>query len=119
MLRHGQAFLSRANAIDRDEAFGDRRIKAGGALEGRATGVLEKLGPLLTLTLAVSFGHVQKHRATCTVKLSDQLPSMPGRPMRGIIKKRCKPGDESEFNAIDVEFLVVKKGIPPKNKTNS
>ena len=30
---------------DLDEAFGDRRIKAGGALECRATGVLEKLGP--------------------------------------------------------------------------
>jgi hypothetical protein len=39
------------------------------ALEWRATGVIEKLGPLLTLTLAVSFGRVQKHRETCTVKL--------------------------------------------------
>jgi hypothetical protein len=40
------------------EAFGDRRIKAGGALECRATGVFEKLGPLSILTLAVSFGRV-------------------------------------------------------------
>ena len=40
-----------AKAIDRDEAFGDRRIKAGGALECRATGVIEKLGPLLTLAV--------------------------------------------------------------------
>ena len=46
------------------------------------------------------------------------LPSMLGRPMRGIIQKRCKPGDESEFKAIDIEFFVVKKGIHPKNKTN-
>ena len=60
----------------------------------------------------------QKHRETCTVKLFDQLPSMLGRPMRGIIQKRCKPGDESEFNAIDIEFFVVKKGIHSKNKTN-
>jgi hypothetical protein len=43
-------FFPGANAIDRDEAFGDRRIKAGGALECRATGVIEKLGPLLTPT---------------------------------------------------------------------
>ena len=95
------------------EAFGDRRIKAGGALEGRATGS-SKNSALLTRTLAVSFGRVQKHRATCTVKLFDQLPSMLGRPMRGIIQKRCKPGDESEFNAIDIEFFVVKKGIHPQ-----
>jgi hypothetical protein len=66
LLRHGQAFLPGANAIDRDEAFGNRRVKTGGALECRATGVIEKLGPLLTLTLAVSFGRVQKHRETCT-----------------------------------------------------
>jgi len=38
--------------------------------------------------------------------------------MRGIIQKRCKPGDESEFNAIDIEFFVVKKGIHSKDKTN-
>ena len=48
LLRHGQAFLPGANAIDRDEAFGNRRVKTGGALECRATGVIEKLGPLLT-----------------------------------------------------------------------
>jgi hypothetical protein len=54
----GKHFVPGANAIDRDEAFGDRRVKAGGALECRATGVIEKLGPLLTLTLAVSFGPV-------------------------------------------------------------
>ena len=118
LLRHGQAFLPGANAIDRDEAFGNRRVKTGGALECRATGVIEKLGPLLTLTLAVSFGRVQKHRETCTVKLFDQLPSMAGRLMRGIIQKRCKPGDESELNAIDIEFFVIKKGIHSKNKTN-
>jgi hypothetical protein len=53
LLRHGQAFLSGANS-DRDEAFGDRRIKAGGALECRATGVIEKLGPLLTLSAVES-----------------------------------------------------------------
>ena len=29
--------------------------------------------------------------------------------MRGIIQKRCNPGDESEFTAIDIEFFVVKK----------
>ena len=100
-------FFPGANTIDRGEAFGDRRIEAGGALECRATGVIEKLGPLLTLTLAVSFGRVQKHRETCTVKLFDQLPSMLGRPIRGIIQKRGQPGDESEFNAIDIEFFVV------------
>jgi hypothetical protein len=97
LLRHGQAFLSRS-----------------GALGCRATGVIEKLGPLLTLTPAVSFGRVQKHRETCTVKLLDQLPSMLGRPIRGIIQKRCRQGDESKFIAID----VVKKGIQLKNKTN-
>ena len=70
----------------------------------------KNLAPLLTLTLAVSFGRVQKHRETCTVKLFDQLPSMLGRRIRGIIQKRGKLGDESEFNAIDIEFFVVKKG---------
>ena len=110
--------LTGFNTIGGDEALSDRRIEAGGALECRATGVIEKLGPLLTLTLAVSFGRVQKHRETCTVKLFDQLPSMAGRLMRGIIQKRCKPGDESEFNAIDIEFFVIKKGIHSKNKTN-
>jgi hypothetical protein len=45
----GKHFFPGANAIDRDEAFGDRRVKAGGVLECRATGVIEKLGPLLTL----------------------------------------------------------------------
>ena len=114
----GKHFFSGANAIDRDETFGDRRIKAGGALECRAAGVIEKLGPLLTLTLAVSFGRVQKRRETCTVKLFDQLPSMLSRPMRGIIQKRCNPGEASEFNAIDIKFFVVKKGIHRKNKTN-
>jgi hypothetical protein len=54
----GKRFFPGANVIDRDEAFGDRRIKAGGALECRATGVIEKFGPLLILTLAVSFGRV-------------------------------------------------------------
>jgi hypothetical protein len=29
-----------------------------------------------------------------------------------------KPGDESEFNAIDIEFFVVKKRVHPKDKTN-
>jgi hypothetical protein len=82
----GKHFFPGANAIDRDEACGDQRSKAGGALECRATGGIENLGPLLTLTLAVSFGRVQKHRETCTVKLFDQLPSMLGRPIRGIIK---------------------------------
>jgi hypothetical protein len=28
LLRHGQAFLAGANAIDRDETFGDRRLEA-------------------------------------------------------------------------------------------
>jgi hypothetical protein len=71
-----------------------------------------------TLTFAVSFGRVQKHRETCAVKLFDQLPSMLGRPMRSIIQKRCNPGDKSECNAIDIEFFVIKKGIHLKNKTH-
>ena len=39
--------------------------------------------------------------------------------MRGIIQKRCNPGDESEINPIDIEFFVIKKGIHSKNKTHS
>jgi hypothetical protein len=105
----GKHFFPGANAIDRDEAFGDRRIKAGGALEYPATGSSKNLARCF----AVSFGRVQKHREAWAVKLFDQLPPMLGRPMRGIIQKRCNPGDESEFNAIDIEFIVVKKGIHP------
>ena len=41
---------------------------------------------------------------------------MLGRPMRSLIQKRCQPGDESEFNAIDIEFFVVKKGIHPTRR---
>jgi hypothetical protein len=36
--------------------------------------------------------------------------------MRGIIQKRCNPGDESEINPIDIEFFVVKKGIHSRIK---
>jgi hypothetical protein len=57
-------------------------------------------------------------RGTQDVRLFVSKRSMLGRPMRGLIQKRCKPGDESEFKAIDIEFFVVKKGIHPKNKTN-
>jgi hypothetical protein len=60
----GKHFFPGANAIDRDEAFG-RRIKAGGALECRATGVIEKLGPLLTMTFAISFGGSEVPRNLC------------------------------------------------------
>ena len=38
--------------------------------------------------------------------------------MRGLIQKRFQPGDESEFNAIDIEFFVVKKVIQPQDKTH-
>jgi hypothetical protein len=41
---------------------------------------------------------------------------MLGRPIRGIIQKRDKPGDESEFNAIDIEFFVVKRGFIQRRK---
>ena len=50
----GKHFFPEANAIDRDEAFGDRRVKVGGALECPATGVIEKLGQLLTLATNLS-----------------------------------------------------------------
>jgi hypothetical protein len=113
---HGQAFLCRGNAIDRDEAFGDRRIKAGAHSNAKPR-ASSKTWPWLTLPFAVSFGRVKKHRETCALKLFDQLPSMVGRPMRGIIQKRCHPGDESEFNVIDIEFFAVKKGVYPENKT--
>ena len=43
---------------------------------------------------------------------------MLGRPMRGIIQKRCNPGDESELNAIEIKFSVVRKAIQPENKTH-
>jgi hypothetical protein len=105
------SFAGRTRSIETKPLATDAS-RQGGAIGCRATGVFEKLGPLLTLTPAVSFGRVQKPRET--VKLFDQLPSMLGRPIRGIIQKRCKQGDESKFNAMD----VVKKGIHLKNKTN-
>ena len=40
----GEHFLTGLNTIERDEALSDGRIEAGGALEWRATGVIEKLG---------------------------------------------------------------------------
>jgi hypothetical protein len=39
-------FLTGFNSIGGDEALGDRRIEAGGALECRAAGVIEKLRAL-------------------------------------------------------------------------
>jgi hypothetical protein len=80
---------------DRGEAFGDRRTEAGGALECRASGVIQKLGPLLTLTFPVSFRPTDDRRHP----------------------RRRNPGDEAEFNAIDIEFFAVKKRVDRNYKT--
>ena len=117
LLRHGQAFLSRGERDRSRRSLWRPTHQARRRTRRPSHGRPRKTWP--ALTLAVSFGRVQKHRETCTVKLFDQHPSMLGRPMRDIIQKLCKPGDESEFKAKDIEFFVVKKGIPPKNKTNS
>ena len=68
-------FLTGLHAIGGDNAFSNRRIEAGGALECRATGVIEKLGALATLPFTVPFGRIEKHRKTRAVKLVDQLAS--------------------------------------------
>ena len=47
-----------ANTIAGNQSFGDRRIKASGALECRAAGVIEKLGALATLPFTVPFGRI-------------------------------------------------------------
>ena len=57
------------SSLDRDEAFGNRRIKASGALECRAAGVIEKLRALAPLTLTVPFGRIEKYGETRAVKL--------------------------------------------------
>ena len=57
----GKYFLPGANTIDRDDALSDRRIEAGGALEGRAAGIIEKLGPLKALAFTVPFGRIEKY----------------------------------------------------------
>jgi hypothetical protein len=100
-----------ANTIAGNQSFGDRRIKASGALECRAAGVIEKLGALATLPFTVPFGRIEKHRKTRAVKLFDQLASMLARRLRNIVEKGRNPSNEPEFDAIDIEFFVIKKRI--------
>jgi hypothetical protein len=56
----GEHFLAGANTIGWDDALGHGRVEAGGALECRATGVIEKLGALTTLTFTVPFSRIEK-----------------------------------------------------------
>jgi hypothetical protein len=60
-------FLTGLNTVGRDEALSDRRIEAGGALECRATGAIEKLGALAPLTFTVPFGRIEKYGETRAV----------------------------------------------------
>jgi hypothetical protein len=75
----GEHFLTGLNTIDRDQSLSDRRIEASGALECRATGVIEKLGTLAPLTFTVAFGRIEKYGETRAVKLLNQLASVWGR----------------------------------------
>jgi hypothetical protein len=50
--------LTGANPVLRDEALRNRSIETGGALDGRATRVIEKLGPLTAVTLTVALGRI-------------------------------------------------------------
>jgi hypothetical protein len=62
-------FLTWADPVGRNEALSYRRIEAGGALECRATGVIEKLRAMASVTFTVSLGRIEKHREACSVKL--------------------------------------------------
>ena len=95
-------FLTMANTIGRNETLGDRCIEAGGALECRAAGVIEKPGALATLTFTVSFGRIQKYGEARAIKLFNQLASVLGRRLVDIVQIFGDPGNESEFNAIDI-----------------
>ena len=59
-------FLTGSDTIGRCEALSDRRIEAGGALEYRATGVIEKRA-LPPLTFTVPFGRIEKSSASLIV----------------------------------------------------
>jgi hypothetical protein len=62
-------FLTGLNTIHRDQSLSDRRIEASGALECRATGVIEEIGALAPLTLTVALVRIEKYGETRTVKL--------------------------------------------------
>jgi len=95
-------FLTVANTIGGNETLSDRRIEAGSALECRAAGVIEKLGALATLTFTVSFGRIEKYGETRAVKLFNQLASVLGRRLVDIVQIFGDPGNEPEFDAIDI-----------------
>jgi hypothetical protein len=103
--------LARKNTIAGNQSFGDGRIEASGALKCRAAGVIKKLGALATLPFTVPFGRIEKHRKTRAVKLFDQLASILARRLRNIVEKGRNPSNEPEFDAIDIEFFVIKKRI--------
>jgi len=50
--------LTGANPVVRDQALRNRSIETGGTLDGRAARVIEKLGPLPSVTLTVSLGRI-------------------------------------------------------------
>ena len=66
---------------------------------------------MATLPFTVPFGRIEKHGEARAVELFDQLASMSARRFRSIVKKSGNPSNKTEFDAIDNEFFVVKKGI--------
>jgi hypothetical protein len=104
-------YLPGKNTIGGNQSFSDGRIEASGALKCRAAGVIKKLGALATLPFTVPFGRIEKHRKTRAVKLFDQLASMLARRLRSIVQKDGNPSNEPEFDAIDIELFMIKKGI--------
>ena len=104
-------FFAGASAVSRDQRSGDRRVKAGGALKSRATGVVKKFGAVAAVTFTVSLGRVEKHGKACTVKLVNQLASM--LPLRSgdIRQKVADPSGKMELDTINVEFFVIKEGF--------
>ena len=114
----GEHFLTGLNTIDGTQALSDRRIEAGGAFECRATGVIEILGALAPLTFSVPFGRIEKNGETRSVKLFNLTRVGVGPTIEHIAQKVGDPCDEGEFDAINVEFFVIKKGLHLENITH-
>ena len=96
--------LTWVDTVNRDKALRHGSIETGGALDGRATRVVEKLGSLTPVTLSVSFGRIQKCRKACAVELLKQLPSAMNRRPREVFEKVSDPSNELQFETIDIRF---------------
>lgn len=105
-----QHLLSLKYSLFSRHPFGDERIQAGCAFCRRTARIVKELCPHWTLTFAVAFRGVEQHRKAGPIQLVTNFAGFAFRRSRHLFQQRRHPCNETQFQLISIQLLVVKHG---------